>query len=394
VSGHANQNRTNNPPAALLFAPRLDQNSCEQNAGAYCSCGSASHAGFGAIVMQHSLVHRSTDREKTYRQLEPVEWSQELNCWMVTSPDLIKTVQKTRDLVVINHQAEVEMISHRLSLDLDCIAETLASMPLSTEGPAHTTRRRRIAEKIRAAKPTALSHFADLADSTIAHCVARRRNVDLVAELFCPLVSDIVFQISGVKPRARPDHLSVTQLFDRALGLKRRLLINAELQHMRTQLPEGSGADDTNDARTLAVLASDSLLGSFSLSFLERVQSQPGTPMSGMDWSRQLTATSVPFVERQAVADLVLAGRQISAGQRLRLYLDRLSYEPVADRTGFFGAGRHACPGRPISQNAWQILGTAFSRYPHKVTIGDIAYRNADSMFSFPTKLEVDFNEP
>lgn len=347
----------------------------------------------GAIIMQYNLLHRSTGRETAYRQLEPIAWSEELECWLITGTDLIRTVQKNRDLVVINHRAEVDMISQRLALDLDCIAETLSSMPLSTEGAAHTTRRRRIAEKIRAAKPAALSNFADLAERTVAHCIGRKQNVDLVAELFCPLVSDIVFQISGVKPRTRPDHLSVTQVFDRALGLKRRLLINAELQHMRDQLPEGSNADETNDARTLAILGSDSLLGSFSLSFMERIQAHPDAPMCAMDWSRQLTATSVPFVERQAAADLVLAGRQISAGQRLRLYLDRLCYEPVADRTGFFGVGRHACPGRSISQNAWQILGKAFSEYRHTVTIRDIAYRNADSMFSFPTKLVVDFHE-
>lgn len=343
--------------------------------------------------MQHNLVHRSIGREKTYRQLEPISWSDELDCWLVTGPDLIRTVQKTRDLVVINHKAELEMISHRLNLDLDCIADTFDSMPLSTEGNAHAVRRRRIAEKIRTTRPAALSHFTDLADRTIAQCIAGKRNVDLVAELFCPLVSDIVFQISGVSARARPDYLSVTQIFDRALGLKRRLLINAELKRMRAELPDDADADHSSDALALAVLGSDSLLGSFSLSFMERVQSNPETPMSEIDWSRQLTATSVPFVERQAVTDLILDGKQISAGQRLRLYLDRFSFEPVADRTGFFGLGRHACPGRSISQTAWQILGRMFAQYRYTVAVTDITFRNADSMFSFPTKLEVDFIE-
>ncbi|WP_108881059.1 cytochrome P450 [Anderseniella sp. Alg231-50] len=345
------------------------------------------------MVIRHSLIHRSADREEIFRQLEPVCWSDELDCWLVTGPDQIRTAQKSKDLVVINHQAEVQQVSQRLKLNLDDISDVLGSMPLSTEGTDHSTRRKRITEKIKAAKPATLAHFADLADKTFKQCIAGKRNVELVSSLFYPLASDIVLNISGVNPRGRPDYLSVTQIFDRALGLKRRLLINDELQHMRSQVSQSSSTDDASDALALAILGSDSLLGSFSLSFMERVRSNPDALLCDMDWSRQLTATSVPFIERQAVNDLDLAGTHISAGQRVRLYLDRFSYETIGNRAGFFGLGRHACPGRSVSQGAWQILGNMFAQYRLRVTVNDMEFRRADSMFSFPTRLEVNFHE-
>ena len=345
------------------------------------------------MVNQHNLIHRSADKEKIYRQLEPVSWSDALDCWLVTCPDLIGIVQKSKSLVVINHKAEVQQISQRLNRSLNHISDALESMPLSTEGVDHSTRRRRISEKIRAAKPATLTHFAGLADKTFKECIARKYNVELVSNLFYPLVADIVFNISGINPRTRPDYLSVTQIFDRALGMKRRLLINDELQHLHSQVSESSGTDDTNDALALAILGSDSLLGSFSLSFMERIESSPHTLMCDINWSKQLTATSVPFIERQAVSDLDLKDKKISAGQRVRLYLDRFAYEPIDQRAGFFGLGRHACPGRTISQGAWQIIGDLFSQYRLMVSVNNVEFRSADSMFSLPTKLEVDFNE-
>lgn len=344
-------------------------------------------------MIRHNLIHRSADREEIFRQLGPVCWSEELDCWLVTDPDTIRVAQKSRDLVVISHQAEVQQISRRLNLNLDDISDVLGSMPLSTEGADHSARRRRISEKIRAAKPSTLAHFAELADSTFKKCISKKCDVELVSDLFHPLVCDIVLNISGVNMRTRPDYLSATQVFDRALGLRRRLLINDELQHMRSQVSQSSQADNANDALALAILGTDSLLGSFSLSFMERVKSNPGVPMCDMDWSGQLTQTSVPFIERQATTDLDLAGTRISSGQRVRLYLDRFSYEPIASRTGFFGLGRHACPGRSISQGAWQILGKMFSRHRLMATVNNVQFRSADNMFSFPTILEVKFHE-
>ncbi len=345
------------------------------------------------MVVQHNLIHRNPDREKIFRQLEPICWSDELDCWLVTGPDLIRSAQKSSHLVVIDHRAEVQQISQRFNLNLDDISDVLGNMPLSIEGVDHSARRRRVSKKIQATKPATLAHFSELADKTFKKCIAGKSNVELVSDLFYPLVSDIVFNISGVNPRSRPDYLSVTQIFDRALGLKRRLLINDELHHMRSQFSQSTDTADATDSLALAILGSDSLLGSFSLSFLERIKSNPDGFMCDIDWSKQITATSVPFIERQAVTDLDLNGVQILAGQRLRLYLDRFTFEPVGSKAGFFGIGRHTCPGRSISQGAWQIIGHMFSQYRLRVAVKNVEFRSADSMFSFPTKLQVDFHE-
>ncbi|MEO9875922.1 MAG: hypothetical protein ABJM26_07925 [Anderseniella sp.] len=338
-------------------------------------------------------MHRSADREQVFRQLEPICWSDELNCWLVTGPDMIGRVQKSKDFAVIDHRAEVQQISQRFNRNLDDISAVLGNMPLSTEGADHSVRRRRVSKKIQTRKPDTLAHFSELADRTFKKCIAGKRNVELVSSLFYPLVSDVVFNISGVNPRSRPDYLSVTQIFDRALGLKRRLLINDELHHMRAQVSHSSDADEATDALALAILGSDSLLGSFSLSFMERIKSNPDAQMCDIDWSTQITATSVPFIERQAVVDHDLDGVHILAGQRVRLYLDRFTFEPIGNRAGFFGVGRHTCPGRSISQGAWQIIGRMFSQYRLRVAVKNVEFRSADSMFSFPTKLQVDFHE-
>lgn len=340
----------------------------------------------------HLLLHRSEDRYAYYGRNSGLTWSDPLKCWLAFDPALIQDIQKSQSFRVVDHSGEAERIKEKLGVDLGHIEAALNAMPLGVEGEEHALRRKRLAKMIAARTDASLGKFQAMAEQLCAAHLGREGRSELVQGLFEPLILELAHSISGIRLQHNADFLSPTQIFDKALGLNRRRLINAQIGSLRQQARDKCPVGEADSAVSLAVLGTDSILGSLALSFVERVDANPGRKMSEIDWGEKLTRTAVPFIERVAVEPASVGGRQIKQGEIVRLYLDRFSMEPLESRDAFFGSGRHACLGRSLAQQAWRALAGVLSKLEYRVNIDDLQYREADCMFLFPSLMEVSVN--
>lgn len=338
------------------------------------------------------LLHRSAEKYDFYSSSPNLIWSEQLKSWMTCDPSVIQDVQKSQSFRVVDHRGEAERIREKLGVDLGNIEAALSAMPLGVEGEEHTLRRKRLAKLIVARTDESLAQFQDMAERLCSTHLGKAGKSELVQGLFEPLVLGLAQSISGLKLQHNPDFLSPTQIFDKALGLNRRQLIDVQIGYLRRHAEEKCPLGEGNSAVSLAVLGTDSILGSLALSFVERVSSRPGKRLSEIEWGEKLTRTAVPFIERVAVEAVSFGGVEIKEGQVVRLYLDRFSMEPLEVRDAFFGSGRHACLGRSIAQQAWRTLTKVLSLIECKVHIDDLQFREADCMFLFPRSIEVSVN--
>ena len=75
---------------------------------------------------------------------------------------------------------------------------------------------------------------------------------------------------------------------------------------------------------------------------------------------------------------------------RLRIFLQALAYaQEPRSRTGFFGAGAHACLGRPLSIEVWRAMTEQLSRVSLRAHIFSYTARTSDYVFTCPEELEV-----
>jgi cytochrome P450 len=341
------------------------------------------------IMENHLLVHRSPQKRAFYLNSEPVFWSDELHCWITCDPATIEAIQKSLLFRVVDHSGETAKIMSRLRIDLSHIAKVFENVPVNVDGEEHGSRRRKMAKTLSARTGEGLARFERMARTLCAQHLGREGNSDLVSDVFEPLVAELAHALSGIELSRHPEFVSPTQVFDKSLGLNRRKLINEQVGLLRQKASENLPKDEIDTSVALAILGSDTILGSLALSFAERVSSNPSMKMSEIDWGDRLTVTAVPFIERQAARATELGAAHIRQGDIVRLFMDRFTFESWETRDAFFGTGRHACIGRAITQQAWRILATIFGTLPLNVRIDSLSLREADCMFLFPREIKV-----
>lgn len=335
----------------------------------------------------HLLVHLSADKAEFYRASPDLFWSDQLKSWITAKPKVINAIQKDAAFQVLDQSAELEKIRSRLHIDLPDIERVFRNVPVNVEGDEHAERRRRMARTIATRSEEALAQFSALAEHLCAQHLGRRGDSELVAALFEPLTMVLAHALSGIPFAHNPDFLSPTQIFDKSLGLNRRKLIDAQIRMLWREACRSMSEDEADAAIALAVLGSDTILASLALSFAERVSANPGARLCDIQWGDRLSATAVPFIERMAARTTEIAGAEIRQGDLVRLFLDGFSLEPLEKRDGYFGAGRHACLGRPVAQRAWCALAAVLGKLPASVRIDSIRFRAADGMFLFPCEV-------
>jgi cytochrome P450 len=307
----------------------------------------------------HLLVHLAADKSAFYRGSAPLFWSDQLNSWATANPAVMQSIQKDPAFHVLDQSGEVEKIRSRLHIDLPGIERALKNVPVNVEGEEHARRRRSMAQTVAARTDTALARFADLATEHCARHLGRSGTSELVADVFEPMTMGLARVLSGLPLAHNPDFLSPTQIFDKSLGLNRRKLVDAEIRRLWLEASRTMSEGETDEAIALAILGSDTILASLALSFVERVASEPGARLCDIEWGDRLTTTAVPFIERVASRDAEVAGAAIRRGDVVRLFLDGFVLEPVEKRDGYFGAGRHACLGRPVAQRRCASIACA-----------------------------------
>ncbi|MGH6813699.1 MAG: hypothetical protein ACREDM_15625 [Methylocella sp.] len=335
------------------------------------------------------LLHRSPDKWKFYSSSEPFFWSDELNCWITCDPSTITSILKMKEFSAIDYKQETCKLAHRIGAELLYVERTLGYVPLAQEGSRHLTLRKEMAIQLSGQAETALHAFNELAQEKIASAFMHEEIVDVVSEVFGPCVTKLMSELSGICLNEHKDEVSPTQLFDKFLSVNRRKIINEELERMLGNAIENWSSDEAGRRVAMVVLGSDALLGSIGESFVYSISKNREKSMNEIAWPKMLPITAVPYVERVATCPVELAGVRVQEDQRVRVYLDAFRSDGIDHQDCYFGAGRHTCIGKAISQRAWGIVTSNLQKVRKKVSVSTVKYRVSDYVFNCPVSIEV-----
>jgi cytochrome P450 len=326
----------------------------------------------------------------------PIEWVSSLGCWCVYDAADITMILKSADFSVANYVEVYRSLEQRVGMDCSTLIRALRHIPLANEGKTHAELRRDLARLVGAQTDETKQHLATLIHATVTNVCRRCSRVDLVECIVRPVADALFASLLGVELPAKVGRgVSVSQIFDRFLGLNRRKVINAQAYGM---LQAFSAATDRlktspDHALALTIIGHDSIVASLGCSLLRVLEDGAGKRLCELSFPRSLPETGVPYVERLANRECSVNGTKLRAGDRVRLYLDAAKgSEGRAEANSFFGRGRHSCIGEEVSTWLWQTLTAELSRLPLKFSIETVRRRERDYVFAFYSSIEVQFH--
>ena len=198
--------------------------------------------------------------------------------------------------------------------------------------------------------------------------------------------------IGAPVPDVAAERPSVSQLFDRSLALNRRKRLQGSIARLSEAFANERGLTiPTEYAAALIILGHDWFLSSIGASLVAVLEdSTTERRLCDLTYSDILPRTGVPYVERVARKDCAINGLNLSAGDRVRLFVDACPARgSAASEAPFFGKGRHLCLGKDLSQFAWRILIRELARVPFRVRIIETRVRPNDYVFNMYEWIEV-----
>jgi hypothetical protein len=337
----------------------------------------------------HRHIHRSSEGSGLRQSAPPLWWSDELERWMTSDPATLQAILKSPDFHVIGYSDEALKIVEATGIDLTWTVRATRGLPLAQEGALHADLRRKAALHVNRHSAAALADIDIYLRREVPRVLAGPGQLDIVAELFAPLVGRLTKALTGASFDHAPGGLSPSQVFDKFLSLNRRKAVERGVRDLYSGFLETSSVEDADIRVALVILGFDALLGTIGESFVRVIEANPGRSLQEMSWGDSPPATGVPYSERVAMRTVEVAGVEIAQDERVRLFLNGFAAAGPECHGLYFGAGRHTCLGRPISQKLWQMLASGFSAVPRRLSIMSVGYRPSDHVFNCPTSIKV-----
>jgi len=281
-------------------------------------------------------------------------------------------------------------------MDCSTLIRALHHIPLANEGETHARLRKDMAQLVASQVKGAKRHLATYIRATVTNVCQSGARVDLVESLIRPIADTFFAFLLGMDlPDKESDGVSVSQIFDRFLGLNRRKAIAKKAYDILKTFSGAAERLKTSPDYALAVtiIGHDSLVGSLGGSLLKVLKDGAGKRLSELSFPQSMPATGVPYVERLARRDCRIDGMTVRAGERVRLFLDATLSEARPEPRLLFGKGRHSCIGEDISLWIWQSLSAELSRLPLRFSIQTVRQRKRDYVFSYYSSLVVQFHD-
>ena len=335
------------------------------------------------------LLHRDENKRSIYEHLPSLAWSAPLRAWITADPTLIQHIQQSKEFIVVDQKGDISRLQNRLDLKLDQILRVLDEVPVCAEGVPHAEKRKSIAQHIANQSPRSLEEFRKSCAHLCEIHLSEPKRFDFIADFMAPLVKSFTTELSGLTLAYNKDEPVPAQILDGALGPSRREHLNAVIGALWQLAEQTCPAHQRNNAVSLAIFGSDTVLGSLALSVMDQVCGHADKRLCDIPWTDKITRTAVPFIERTATQTMMIGDQSIQQGDVVRLYLDRYAFENEDKRDAFFGTGRHVCLGRAITHDAWRILCRCLSQIPLFMHVDEIKLRNGDYMFLLPESIYV-----
>jgi cytochrome P450 len=269
------------------------------------------------------------------------------------------------------------------------------SIPLSMKRAEHAAYRRRAAEFL-ARRRGALESWRATQLPGFFDRLEQPGRVELVSEVLKPMVRSLIAEVADVPLPDSIELESASLVFDKSLALSRRQALEAHLQqliaHARAHVGPDADADELGLRVGLIVVGKDATMGSFGESLYDLISREPVMQWRDVAFPQSPHRTALPFVERIAEGPVTLAGVEYPAGTRFRVLLIAYTLEPAETHHRLFGAGAHACLGRPLSVDVWQAFAARLKALTTRVRVINYQLALDEYVFTVPRAFEVEIS--
>jgi hypothetical protein len=310
-----------------------------------------------------------------------------LGGFVVCDSMLIAEILHSNRFQVVDYARHYLEISKRTGLDFAASVAAMEHMPLANEGPAHRELRTRSARAMsddwRENAADMERHIFQLVDAAFGG----EGDLDLVGQLAVPIFNHLYRLWSGV---TLDRELRIAEVFCGRMSLNRRQRVDAGLRRLDHDLNDSLVRVPKDVAMSFAILASDSLVGSLALSLWTLFSENDGNRISDIPFPETLPSTAVPYIDRIATEDVEIIGISFSRGQRARLMLQATAVGECGRESDlFFGAGRHLCVGKAMTNLIWKSVCTSLAQTELRVRVVGLAMRRPDHVFHYPKSAKV-----
>lgn len=338
--------------------------------------------------------HRSPERYAGYfRGTDRPVFDPVTKAWIVTDPgccERLLTSPNTRPATFSDNYVALEK---RLGIDFSNVLLALLHIPMCLHEEAHRKARRRVAEHL-AARRFDLS--AGMTKSLAVHLEPLRQEgeLEIISKVLEPLILGVTEALTDVPPAVAAECRTVSTIFDKSIGPRKRQRIDVELGLMRAAIIGKLGLDASEDAvglrLALAVLGRDTLIGTIGASLYSILSANPGRRLNEIIYPNMPPETGVPFIERIAVNTFSDQGTQFNSGDGLRIYYQAFAYsDSPLEQPKIFGVGSHLCMGKNFSLDLWSEMTSALGKIPLYADIVSHEWRTDDYIFLCPSHLRV-----
>jgi hypothetical protein len=218
--------------------------------------------------------------------------------------------------------------------------------------------------------------------------------LEIVSQILEPLILSVTETLTDIPLAIAAGCRTVSTIFDKSIGPRKRRRIDAELGQMRAAIVCKLGASTTEDAiglrLALSILGRDTLLGTLGESLYSVLHDNQGHRLNEIAYPQIPPETGVPYIERIAVKSLCEQQTQFNAGDRLRIYLQAFAYSGSSvHQPKIFGVGNHLCLGKALSLALWNGITSSLSRIPLYADVVSHDLRKDDYVFLCPSHLLV-----
>jgi hypothetical protein len=338
-------------------------------------------------------LHRSPVRHAYFASERPgIVFDQTLRCWIVDEPALALQALTSEHIGPLDYVGR----THRLLAAGSPLENELFAfrhIPIPWSGEAHGLLRRGVAQH--------LASRRGLVEAALPGIVARHMErfarpgpLEVMSELLVPLVDEATGLIVGIDVASRVETRFASAIFDRMLGPRRHAAIDDEIAAIRTVIREALGAGWTEAAEgirlALWILGHDPQLGTIGERLRRLLEWHSGSRLSDIPWPDIPHETGVPYVGRTATADVEIGPVGVAAGDHLRVLFQGFGYSRAPGDAGrIFGAGAHACLGRPMALELWRLVTERLRTDDRVVTFAASEPRLSDFIFTCPETLSI-----
>jgi cytochrome P450 len=319
------------------------------------------------------------------------------SAWIVTNPALCRELLGSSHLHPPPYAESLNALAQRLGTDFVSLLFAFSHIPLCLHGDRHRPARRRASEFL-AARKGALNARLPAIIATNFGRLRHPGRLDLMHDIIVPAVRDIISILVDMDVGSGLECRDASFVLDRFIGVAKRRRIEQEIATLRDAIADRLGDEATEDdiglRLTLLLLGKDPLIGTVGESLRQLLDDNPGLRLSDIDYPELPPQTGIPFVERVVAAPFEDADCAFKIGDKVRIFLQSFAYvDNSGARTNFFGAGAHACPGRPVSIDIWKEITAFLSDVPLRASVLSYAPRSTDYMFTCPEHLHVELRQ-